>query len=98
MWEKINEIFPNGGTFLDGVYYTNDEIQKSGVSDITTYIQKPVREMLENVIEYKFYSNGDMTARTIYNIFPPKKIDGIPLLNVYAQKMINTILGENNDK
>lgn len=54
--------------------------------------------MLENVIEYKFYSNGDMTARTIYNIFPPKKIDGIPLLNVYAQKMINTVLGENNDK
>lgn len=38
MWEKINEIFPNGGTFLDGVYYTNDEIQKSGISDITTYI------------------------------------------------------------
>lgn len=94
MWEKINEIFPNGGTYLDGEYHTNKEIQESGIDNITSYIQRPVREMLENQMKYTFYANGDMSAETIYNVFPPKMVDGISLLNVYAQRMLNTILEE----
>lgn len=92
MWEKINEMFPNGGTTLDGQFHTNEQIIDSGLDTIVSYIQKPVRSMIENQLEYTYYANGDMTARTVYNVFPPKLIDNFAPLNVYGQKILNDIL------
>lgn len=92
MWEKINEMFPNGGTILDGKFYTNEQIAASDLDTIVSYIQKPVRSMMENQMEFTYYANGDMTARTIYNVFPPKFIDNFAPLNVYGQKILNDIL------
>lgn len=92
MWEKINEIFPNGGTMLEDKYYTNEQIAASDLDTIVNYIQKPVRSMIENQMEFTYYANGDMTARTIYNVFPPKLIDNFAPLNVYGQKILNDIL------
>lgn len=92
MWEKIDEIFPKGGTILDGQFYSNEEIAASGLDTIVSYIQKPVRSMIENQMEYTYYANGDMIAQTVYNIFPPRLIDGFAPLNVYGQKILNDIL------
>lgn len=91
MWEKINKIFPEGGIDIGGEYLTNDAIKNSHLDSIVTNIFKPVRSMLEYQIEYTYYSNGNMIAKTVYNVFPPDMIDGIPLLNVYGQKILNDI-------
>jgi hypothetical protein len=71
MWTKIDEIFPEGGTYLNGIYYTNDAIKNSHLSKLTIPIMKPVRKMLENIIEYTYYSNNNLSVKTTYNIFPP---------------------------
>lgn len=92
MWEKINEMFPNGKVMLDGQLFSNEQIASSDLETIVSYIQKPVRSMIENQVEYTYYANGNMTARTVYNVFPPKVIDNTPLLNVYGQKILNDIL------
>lgn len=92
MWEKIDEMFPRGGTMLDGQFYTNEQIKESDLGTIVSYIQKPVRSMMEHQLEYTYYANGDMAARTVYNVFPPKLIDNFAPLNVYGQKILNDIL------
>lgn len=91
MWEKIDEMFPLGGLDIGGEYLTNDAIKNSNLNSIVTNIFKPVRSMLEYQIEYTYYSNGNMIAKTIYNVFPPKMVDNTPLLNVYGQKILNDI-------
>ncbi len=97
MWEKIDEMFPKGGTVLDDRFYTNEEIAASDLDTIVSYIHKPVRSMIENDVEFTYYANGDMTARTVYNVFPPKLIDGFAPLNVYGQHILNDYLRNEND-
>lgn len=97
MWEKIDLMFPQGGTIIEGVFYSNQAIKNSNLDTIINYITKPVRKMTENILRYTYHSNGDLEVRKIYDVFPLENIDNSPVLNVYGQKMLNNIIGEINE-
>lgn len=45
-WEKINEMFPKGGTFSDNGWITNNYIKFNNLNQVELTLLKPVREML----------------------------------------------------
>lgn len=55
---------------------------------------KPVRRMLEFTAETFVTPDGEVLQRRPYSIYPPMEefVDGIPLLNVYGQKIYNDFM------
>ena len=91
-WKNINLIFPDGGAYLDGVWYDNEDIVFLNLPLIESSIVKPIRETTEYKTNIIWYDNGDMERKTIFSTYPAYMIDNIPPLNVYAQKMYNNFL------
>lgn len=97
-WKNINLIFPDGGTYLDGKWFSNEDIQNSGLPSIHSPITTPIRDSIDNEVDVIWYDNGDMKRTTIYSTYPPQMIDNIPPLNIYGQKIYNQFLLNNNKK
>lgn len=94
MWDNIDLIFPQGEATFEGKTYKNEDIKNSNLTKITNRIIKPVHSMVENILEYTYYPNGDLIVRNIYSVYPPNNVDNTPVLNVYGQKMLNNFLKE----
>lgn len=92
VWDNLDLIFPEGGTFLDGVWYNNEEIKYLNLPRIQTTVMKPIRDTLETQASIVWYDNGDMDRITTYNVYPPYMVDNIPALNVYGQKIYNMLI------
>lgn len=69
-WENINEMFPEGGIYIDDKYLTNDEIRNSETQVVSYIKTKPVRTMTQEILRYSYYANGDFTITKEYDIFP----------------------------
>lgn len=92
VWDNLDLIFPEGGTFLDGVWYNNEEIKYLNLPLIQTTVMKPIRDTLETQASIVWYDNGNMDRVTTYNVYPPYMVDNIPVLNVYGQKIYNMLI------
>ncbi len=88
-WKNIDLIFPDGGTYLDGKWYSNTDIQALNLPSINSPIVTPIRVAIDNEVKVVWHNNGDMERVTVYNTYPPVMIDDIPPLNIYAQKIYN---------
>lgn len=92
-WEKIEEMFPNGGTFINGEWLSWEDIRR--YKSISTDIIKPSKEnMIEYVLRITWYEDGTVKQEYINNILKNNEVDGIPALNIYGQKVYNNILEE----
>lgn len=60
------------------------------------FFRKPRGEMKEYIRHYVYYENGDMDTYFIYSLFPLYNIDGIPLFNMFGQKIYNDQMGIEN--
>lgn len=95
-WNNIDLIFPEGGTYLDGIWYDNNEIRfLNDLPLIQSSVIKPIRNSIASESKIIWYNNGDMDRRTVYNAFPPVLIDNISPLNIYGQKIYNQMKKEN---
>ena len=88
-WEKINEMFPDGGVNIDGKFVTNEEIKNNGTDSISFPMERTIRGATQEIKRHSYYPNGDYEVTLEYSVFPPNPIDGVPLLNAYAQKEFN---------
>lgn len=50
MWEKFDEMFPQGGIWINNEYITKDYLIKNNINTIGTVYMKPIRSMIENRI------------------------------------------------
>ena len=91
-WKNIDLIFPEGGTYLNNRWMSNEEIQSSGLPSIHSPITIPIRQGIDSEIKITWYDNGDMDRVTVYNTYPPVLVDNIPPLNIYAQKIYNQLI------
>mgnify|MGYP003300933622 CR=1 FL=1 len=89
VWKNIDLIFPEGGTYLDGKWFSNEDIQNSNLPSINSPIITPIRDGIETEVKIVWHNNGDMERTTIYSTYPPLMVDDIPPLNIYAQKIYN---------
>ena len=94
-WKNINFIFPEGGTYLDDKWYSNEDIQNMNMESIFSPLTTPIRDGIDSYVEITWHNNGDMERKTIYSTFPPQMIDNIPPLNIYAQKIYNQFILNN---
>ena len=46
------------------------------------------------VVKYTWKENGDFYAEYVYNSYPMKSPDNIPLFNIYGQKIVSKIENE----
>jgi hypothetical protein len=61
----------------------------------TQLITTPARyEFLAAVERIVWKENGDMVRYHIYSVFPKENVDDVPILNLYAQKILNDRLKE----
>ena len=44
-----------------------------------------------------WYSNGAVSREVTYSLLPGNMVDGVPLLNVYGQKVVLNMKENNND-
>ncbi len=92
-WNNIDLIYPEGGTFLDDVWYSNQEIKDNfAITEIHSYLMKPARQMIEKEWDVIHYDNGYSEMREVYSVLPSETIDDIPLLSVYGQMMLNSVI------
>lgn len=92
-WEKIEEMFPNGGAFINGEWMSWDDISK--YDSVSTNVIKPSKEnMIEYVLKITWFSDGRVLHEYTNNIVKNNDIDNIPALNLYGQKIYNNILEE----
>lgn len=101
-WQNADEMFPDGGLYLDGRWVSNRELQLMDIDEIPCYLMKPVRQMVEFEEALIYHSDGSMERYKTYSIYPPYIPDGIPCLNVYGQAVYNNVIAnviknENND-
>lgn len=88
-WENIDQMFPQGGVEIDGEWISNQDLIDEGMQ-VVSYIKiKPVRSMVQEMLRYTYTADGNFTIAKEYDIFPQHCIDGVPLLNAYAQKEFN---------
>lgn len=83
-WNNLDLIFPDGGTFLDNVWYDNEEIKIMGLPTIETPILVPIRDSIASQSLVTWYDNGNMERVTLYNSYPPMMIDNFSPLNIFA--------------
>lgn len=91
-WEKINEMFPSGGTNSTMGYLTNEQIVAMNLPKVELIVMRPVRNMLDYREKLVYYPNGNMDRYYIESVFPYENIDGTPLLNIFGQKVLNNIM------
>lgn len=92
-WEKIEEMFPEGGAIINGEWLSWEDISR--YDSVSTDIIKPSKEdMIEYVLRITWYSDGRVVHEYINNILKNNEIDNIPALNLYGQKVYNNILEE----
>lgn len=90
-WEKINEMFPTGGTVTDDGYITNEEIIANNLPQVQLTLFRPVRQMYAWGERMIWHADGSMERYYTNSIFPYENIDGMPLFNIYAQKIKNDL-------
>lgn len=95
-WEKINEMFPDGGTYSDNGWITNEYIKANNLKQVELTLLKPVREMIQQKEKIIWYNDGRMDRFYTYDVFPYHNIDNIPLFNIYGQKIYNDLKQEEN--
>lgn len=89
MWERFDEMFPSGGIWIEDQYIDKNYAIRNNVQCIGSRSLKPVRDMVENEMQFFWYPDGSFTAEYIYNIFSPDMPDNISALNVYGRKIYN---------
>lgn len=66
---------------------TTEKIPENSTTEL---IITPGRFQFTEAIERIVWKeNGDMTRYYLYSVFPEKNIDGVPVLNIYGQKILN---------
>lgn len=97
-WDNLDDIFPDGGTYLDDVWYTNEQIRMlPDLPLITSYLMKPVRDMIEKEWTITWYDDGRMDFDQVYDVAPKNNVDDISLLSVYGCKMIGNYYEREKD-
>jgi hypothetical protein len=93
-WDNIDEMFPSGGTLTDMGYLTNQEIVSGNYDKVCLTLTKPVRQMVERIETFEYYSDGSINRMVNFTVLPLENIDDRPLMNVYGQKIMNDIIRE----
>lgn len=96
-WEKINEMFPHGGTMTNDGYKTIDDIILENPKFLQLDLMKPSRETIEYEEIMIWHENGNMDRYFTYSVFPYNNIDNTPLFNFYGQKVYNDFLRDKDD-
>lgn len=95
-WEKINEMFPHGGTHADDFdhFVTVQEIKDLNLPYICLTMRAPVRNNTASVERMTWYADGSMDRFYIYNIYPFQSIDNTHIFNILGQKAKNDLCEE----
>ena len=96
-WEKINEMFPYGGTVTNDGYKSIDDIILNDYEKLELDVMKPSRDTIEFEEKIIWYSNGNMDRYFTYSVLPYNNIDNIPLLSFYGQKVYNDFLRDKGE-
>ena len=90
-WEKVNEMFPHGGTHADNFdhYISIQEILDLNPEFLCLTLRAPVRNNTASVEKLIWYADGDMNRFYTYNIYPFKSIENAHLFNILGQKAKN---------
>lgn len=100
-WQNADEMFPEGGLYLDGKWVTNTQLQMMDIDEIPSFLMKPVRQMVEFEEALIYHSDGSMERFKTYSLYPPYLPDDISCLSVYGQAVYNNSVGnivQNNNE
>ena len=92
MWDNWETMFPKGIAHSDEFQWVSKNLAvEKKLPEITATYIKPARQITDSVIKYTWKENGDFYAEYVYNSYPMKSPDNIPLFNIYGQKIVSKI-------
>ena len=96
-WDNAEAMFKNNIVVINGIQYSPQNLKNLNVDSVSATLIKPVRTMTEYEWCITWYSNGAVSREVTYSLLPGNMVDGVPLLNVYGQKVVLNMKENNND-
>lgn len=91
-WEKINKMFPEGFAYTTNGPIPIEEILTENYKDLNLILSHPSHNIVKEIENITWYSDGNMTRNIIYHIYPKELIDGVPLFNHLGQVTFNNYI------
>lgn len=96
VWNNLDLIFPEGGTVLEDVWYTNRQLRNMNLPFIVSREETHARDMVKSYEEIVWKNDGSMERIPFYNIYIEDLVDNIPLFNDFGQKTYNNYIQNKN--
>ena len=69
VWNNLDLIFPEGGTVLEDVWYTNRQLRNMNLPFIVSREETHARDMVKSYEEIVWKNDGSMERIPFYNIY-----------------------------